>query len=178
MSDLRELYQEVILDHGRNPRNLKLLANANRQAHGRNTVCGDVLTVFLRVNDEGMIDESTFVGHGCAISVASASIMTEILPEKSESEARKLANFVHRLCVGEHEVRNNKEDDKTDLSEKRLYSQLSQLKALAFISQEEFEKIFVLSGVSQFPIRVKCATLAWHTMLSAISGSTDIVSTE
>jgi len=151
--DLRELYQEVILDHGKHPRNFRHPADANCQAHGYNPLCGDQLTVYLKRDTDGVIRDAAFEGRGCAISTASASMMTEVLRGKSEAEVKALFDAFHRLCtVGED----------GDLPA-----------ALA----EDAEKLHVLAGVRQFPMRVKCATLAWHTMNAALHGKNE-VSTE
>ena len=155
MDELRELYQEVILDHGRNPRNQGQPEGANRRALGNNPVCGDILTIFLTVDDEGVIQDAAFVGHGCAISVASASLMTEILKGKTTEEARVLFDSVHCMCTGED----------FDAS------------AVEQVDEDALDRLAVLSGVREFPIRVKCATLAWHTMNAAMKGE-DEVTTE
>jgi nitrogen fixation NifU-like protein len=139
---LRELYQEVILDHGRHPRHFGKLADANREALGRNPLCGDELHLYLKVDNDERIADVGFEGKGCAISVASASMMTELVKGKPVAEAKALMDaFVH-LAKGE---------------------------ALngAAIGDEELERLKIMSGVSQFPMRVKCATLAWHTLASA-----------
>ncbi len=151
--DLRELYQEVILDHGKHPRNFRHPADANCQAHGYNPLCGDQLTVYLKRDGDGVIRDAAFEGRGCAISTASASMMTEVLRGKSEAEVKALFEAFHRLCtVGE---------------DGNLPSALV----------EDAEKLHVLAGVRQFPMRVKCATLAWHTMNAALHGKNE-VSTE
>ncbi len=152
--DLRDLYQEVILDHGSRPRNLRPLPGANRQAHGHNPMCGDALTVFLKVDKGGLVREVTFLGQGCAISMASASMMTEMLTGKSEAEARALVPAFQAMCTG-GKVEESPQDG----------------------LEESLERLQVLSGVRQFPVRVKCATLAWHTMAAAVDG-TDTASTE
>ena len=156
MDELRELYQEVILDHGRNPRNQGQPEGANRQALGNNPVCGDILTVFLKVDDQGIIQDAAFVGHGCAISVASASLMTEILKGKTTEEAGILFDSVHRMCT---------EED------------FDPSAAMEQVDEDALDRLAVLSGVREFPIRVKCATLAWHTMNAAMQGE-DEVTTE
>ena len=152
LDELRELYQEVILDHGRNPRNLGHPAGANRQALGNNPVCGDTLTVFLRVDDQGVIQDAAFVGHGCAISVASASLMTEILKGKTTEEAEGLFDSVHRMCT---------EEDFDPGS-------------VEAADEDALDRLAVLSGVREFPVRVKCATLAWHTMSAAVKGEQEV----
>jgi nitrogen fixation NifU-like protein len=151
VSDLRELYQEVIFDHNRNPRNYGPLKHANRRAEGFNPLCGDRLTVYLRVNDEGIIEDVGFEGEGCAISTASASIMTETVKGLTESEADEYFRAFHAMALGE--------------------------KAGA-VSELSLEKLEVLSGVRDYPARVKCATLAWHTVNSALQGEGETVTTE
>ena len=153
--ELRELYQEVILDHGKNPRNFRHPEDANRQAHGHNPMCGDTLTIFLTVDQDGVITDAAFAGKGCAISVASASLMTEILKGKTTEEARILFDSVHRMCTEEN----------FDPS------------AAEQVDEDALDRLAVLSGVREFPIRVKCATLAWHTMNAAMKGE-DEVTTE
>ncbi len=150
MSDLEDLYQEVLLDHNRSPRNFRALESANRRAEGYNPLCGDRFTVFLRYED-GVIREAAFQGAGCAISKASASVMTELLREKSKSEADELFGKFRDLVTGE----GTKGFDPLELGE-----------------------LGALSGVSRFPVRVKCATLAWHTMKAALEGKDQSVSTE
>lgn len=151
MSDLRELYQEVILDHGRRPRNFGPLPEANRGAHGHNPLCGDKLDVHLLVKD-GIVEDVKFEGAGCAISVASASLMTEALIGKTEAEAKALFEKFHALITSDEDVT------------------LEQL--------EELDKLAVFSGVRDYPLRVKCATLGWHTMNAALENSGETVVTE
>ena len=136
--ELRDLYQEVILDHNRRPRNFGPLPAANRQAEGYNPLCGDKVTVFLDVED-GRIREVAFQGSGCAISTASASLMTEALKGRSVDEARELFHDFHSLVT-------------TGAGE----------------GSPELGKLTVFGGVREFPMRVKCATLAWHTLLAAL----------
>lgn len=145
---LRDLYQEVILDHGKHPRNHRHPPAANRSARGYNPLCGDQVTVYLAADDSGCIQDVAFEGQGCAISIASASMMTEVLRGKTETEARQLFDDFHRLCT---------ENDFT-------------LDQAAAEDREALERLQVLSGVREFPVRVKCATLAWHAMTSALSG--------
>ncbi len=154
LDELRELYQEVILDHGRKPRNFRRPEDANRKARGDNPLCGDRLTVYLRIGADGAIEDAAFEGRGCAISTASASMMTEIVRGKSAAEAGRLFESFHRMCTGDGGGA-----------------------AAADEFAEELEKLQVLSGVRQYPMRVKCATLAWHTMNAAMQGETE-VSTE
>ena len=151
MNDLRELYQEVILDHGRKPRNFGPLPEANREAHGHNPLCGDKLDVHLLVKD-GVVADVKFEGAGCAISVASASLMTEVLIGKTEAEAEALFEKFHALITSDEEVT------------------LEQL--------EDLDKLAVFSGVRDYPLRVKCATLGWHTMHAALENSGETVVTE
>ncbi len=147
MADLRELYQEMIVDHGRRPRNFGPLADANHHAEGYNPLCGDQITVHLKCRD-GLIEDARFEGHGCAISTASASLMTEALKGRSEAEARALFDAFHALVTGG-------EADPAALG-----------------------KLAVLGGVTAFPTRVKCATLAWHTLQAALHDDSQTVSTE
>ena len=135
---LRELYQEVILDHNRRPRNFGALPSANHQAEGYNPLCGDKVTVFLDLQD-GRIQDVAFQGAGCAISTASASLMTEALKGRTAEEAREIFHGFHGLVT-------------TGAGE----------------DSEELGKLAVFSGVREFPMRVKCATLAWHTLLAAL----------
>lgn len=153
LDELRELYQEVILDHGKRPRNFRHPEDANRQAHGDNPLCGDRLTVFLKIDDKGIIQDAAFEGRGCAISTASASMMTEMIKGRTAEQAHRLFESFHRLCTSD-----DQEVAAADLA-------------------DDLEKLQVLSGVRQFPMRVKCATLAWHTMNAAMTGE-QTVSTE
>ncbi|MDE1941915.1 MAG: SUF system NifU family Fe-S cluster assembly protein [Betaproteobacteria bacterium] len=146
MSDLRDLYQEVIFDHNRHPRNFGPFPEANRHADGFNPLCGDRLTLHLRV-EGGVIREARFEGAGCAISTASASLMTEALKGKTEAEAAVLFEGFHHMVMGEPVT--------VDLG-----------------------KLSVLAGVSEFPARVKCASLAWHTLNAALKNESNPVSTE
>ena len=149
MADLRDLYQEVILEHSKAPRNYRELAGANQHAEGYNPLRGDHFTVYLNVEGDSIRD-ITFQGSGCAISKASASMMTQALKGKSKSEAQKLFERFHTLVTtGE-----------------------------ANGDRPELGKLAVFSGVSEFPVRVKCATLAWHTLQAALEGKQDKVSTE
>ncbi|GAB4369386.1 MAG: SUF system NifU family Fe-S cluster assembly protein [Kiloniellaceae bacterium] len=145
---LRDLYQEVILDHGKHPRNHRHPPEANHQARGYNPLCGDQVTIYLQTAGDGRIEDAAFEGKGCAISIASASLMTEVLKGKTEAEARRLFDDFHRLCT---------EDGFT----------LEQAKAE---DRDALERLQVLSGVREFPVRVKCATLAWHAMTAALDG--------
>ena len=151
MSDLRELYQEMILDHGRSPRNFGPLSGANRSATGNNPLCGDRIALHLCVED-GVVTDASFEGVGCAISVASASLMTEMLKGKSEVEVQELFSRFHNLVARD----GTSPGDDT----------------------EGLEKLTVFSGVREFPMRVKCATLAWHTMNAALGQRGEEVTTE
>jgi nitrogen fixation NifU-like protein len=149
VTDLQDLYQELILDHGSRPRNLKQLAGANHTAEGYNPLCGDKVKVYVNLDGE-VVKDISFEGAGCAISTASASIMTETLKGKTRAEAEALFEMFHDLVTGQ---------------ERKLDS-------------PELGKLAVFSGVSEFPMRVKCATLSWHTLRAAIKGKEEIVSTE
>ena len=151
MSDLDELYQEVILDHNKSPRNFREIVDANRRSEGYNPLCGDHVTVFVNLAD-GVIRDISFKGSGCAISKASASMMTTELKGKSEAEAERVFDAVHKMLTGEMGV------EESDL--------------------ERLGKLKILSGVCKFPARVKCASLAWHTMNAALKGSDKVSSTE
>ena len=139
MSDLRDLYQETILDHGKNPRNFGKLDDANHQAQGHNPLCGDRLTVFVKT-EGGRISEVTFEGNGCAISMASASLMGETLKGMPVEEANEVFHNFHDLVTAETDG----------------------------VPEEDLGKLVVFSGVREFPVRVKCATLAWHTLRAAL----------
>ena len=147
MSDLRELYQQVILDHNKNPRNFHEMADATARVDGYNPLCGDHYTVFLKT-DGDTIDDISFTGNGCAISKASASVMSSTVKGKSKDEAERLFDTFHKLVTGEG-------GEAADLG-----------------------RLAAFSGVSEFPARVKCATLAWHTLRSALEGKEEKVSTE
>jgi nitrogen fixation protein NifU and related proteins len=151
MSDLRGLYQDVILDHGKRPRNFRALTDA-RHAEGYNPLCGDKLTLYLKMDGDRIADAS-FQGSGCAISTASASILTESVKGKTQGEAEAMFEVFHDLVTGKAK------GDSEPLG-------------------RSLGKLAVFSGVSEFPARVKCATLAWHTLKSALSGSPETVSTE
>ncbi len=152
MSDLRDLYQEVILDHGKHPRNFGKLENADNSAQGHNPLCGDRLTVFVKT-EGGRITDVTFEGNGCAISMASASMMGEVLKGMRIEEATEVFRTFHELVTGEG-------DELPD--------------------SEKLGKLVVFSGVREFPVRVKCATLAWHTLRAALEDkrSAEPVTTE
>ena len=149
MSELSELYQQVILDHNKKPRNFHKLENANRSAEGYNPLCGDQLTVYLDLEDD-VVKDISFEGSGCAISKASASMMTQSVKGKNREEAEKLFQEFHRMVTGEFD----EESEPNDLG-----------------------RLKVFAGVRDFPARVKCASLSWHTMHAALKGE-GTVSTE
>ena len=149
MAELRDLYQEVILEHSKAPRNYRELSGANQHAEGYNPLCGDHFTVYLSVDGDTVSDIS-FQGSGCAISKASASMMTQAVKGKSKEEAQKIFNAFHKL-VTTGEANGNRSD---------------------------LGKLEAFSGVSEFPVRVKCATLAWHTLQAALEGKQETISTE
>ena len=150
MSELRELYQQLIIDHGRKPRNFGFLEKANHLKEGYNPLCGDKITVYV-LEKEGVIDDIKFEGAGCAISIASASLMTQALKGKSLAEFERFFEDFHRLV--------------TESAQDKLL-------------QEKLGKLAVLAGVSEFPMRVKCATLCWHTLKAALQNEQKRVSTE
>jgi nitrogen fixation NifU-like protein len=150
MSDLRELYQDLIIDHSKRPRNFRVLETANRKSEGYNPLCGDKVTVFLELEND-RVKNIGFQGSGCAISTASASVMTETLKGKTLAEAEALFEVFHNLVTG---------------------------KPPPGGQTPELGKLAVFSGVSEFPARVKCAALAWHTLHAALQGAGDTVSTE
>jgi nitrogen fixation NifU-like protein len=147
-TDLRDLYQEVILDHNRRPRNFGKLDGANRQAHGYNPLCGDVVTVYLRLEDD-VIRDVHFEGKGCAISTASASLMTDSLKGKRVHDAEDLFRRFHSLVTGP-----------------------------GGHTADDLGKLAVFEGVREYPVRVKCATLAWHTLHAALTNAQGVVTTE
>ncbi|HVS30159.1 MAG TPA: SUF system NifU family Fe-S cluster assembly protein [Thermoanaerobaculia bacterium] len=149
MSDLRELYQQVILDHNKNPRNFRELEDA-RRVEGFNPLCGDHYTLFLQVDDHDVIRDVSFTGSGCAISKASASVMSSTVKGKSKEEVGRLFETFHRLVTGD----------------------------TSGVDSTELGRLAAFSGVSEFPARVKCATLAWHTLRTALDGHAESVTTE
>lgn len=155
MSDLRDLYQEVILDHSKRPRNFGKPAEVNRIAQGHNPLCGDRVTVYLDLAEDGAVKEVTFEGSGCAISMASASIMTEMLKGKTVDQAKALFEKFHGVVTGEGDASAANGADSLDL-----------------------DRLEALSGVREFPMRVKCATLAWHTFIAALENRREQVVTE
>ncbi len=147
--ELRDLYQEVIFDHNRNPRNFRIIDPADRKIEGFNPLCGDRLTLYLKLNGE-IIEDVSFQGSGCAISTASVSLMTEMIKGKTQIEAQQLFEQFHQITTGKN----------TELS------------------LESLGKLAVLAGVKEYPARVKCATLAWHTLDAALKNQQQSISTE
>jgi nitrogen fixation protein NifU and related proteins len=149
--DLRALYQEVILDHAKHPRNAALVEHHSCRAEGNNPMCGDRVTVTARLADDGGLADVGFEAKGCAISIASASMMTEALKGRSAETARRLFEVVHELCTGRVDAETARRALGPDLA-------------------ESIDKLASLSGVRQFPVRVKCATLPWHALISCLDG--------
>ena len=149
MSDLRELYQQVILDHNKNPRNFREIPEASAKVEGYNPLCGDHYTIFLQLDGDTIKDVS-FTGNGCAISKASASVMSSTVKGKSRDEAAHLFDVFHRLVTGDP----------------------------SGVDAVELQRRAAFSGVSEFPARVKCATLAWHTLNAGLNGEGQSVTTE
>jgi nitrogen fixation NifU-like protein len=147
--DLRDLYQDLILDHGKRPRNFRVPTNANHEALGHNPLCGDKINLYVTVDDKNIIQDVAFQGSGCAISVASASMMTEMLKGKSITDASHLFDYLHKSCTG-------KPTDRTGLDE------------------DAVDHIDALAGVRDYPIRVKCATLPWHTLQAALKNERQV----
>ena len=143
----KELYQEIILDHGKNPRNLRKTENFNKDAKGYNPLCGDKVHIYLKLNENKKVEDISFEGQGCAISMASASIMTDLVKGKEEFEVKEIVSDFLDMIKEKDELNNNilHDDDKI--------------------------KLMCLSGVKKYPMRVKCATLSWHTLTSAIDNS-------
>jgi len=150
MNELRELYQQVILDHNKNPRNFRDMENASAKIEGYNPLCGDHYTVYVQVADD-VIKDVSFTGNGCAISKASASVMSSAVKGKTKDEAERLFDTFHRLVTGDP----------------------------SGLSAADLGRLAAFSGVSEFPARVKCATLAWHTLRTALNGEPkEVVTTE
>jgi nitrogen fixation NifU-like protein len=152
--NIKELYQEIILEHGKNPRNLRKTDNFNKDAKGNNPLCGDNVHVYLKLNEKKKIEDISFEGSGCAISMASASIMTDLIKGKEELEVKEIVN------------------DFLGMIKKKLKLESKNLK------EDEKTKLMCLSGVKQYPMRVKCATLSWHTLISAIDNTQEEINTE
>ena len=152
--DLKELYKDIILEHGKSPRNFGKCEKHTHEAKGHNPLCGDQVQIYLKLNNKKKVENLTFEGSGCAISIASTSIMTELVKGKTIEIAKKI--IIHFLDM----IKNTSEIKSKDLDE------------------DQKTKIMSLSGVKQYPMRVKCATLAWHTLTSAIEGKKKEVNTE
>ena len=152
--NLKELYQEIILDHGKNPRNLGKFDNFNKDAKGHNPLCGDKVHLFLKLDENKKVNDISFEGEGCAISMASASIMTDLMKGKSEKDAKEIIEkFLDMI----------KEKDNIDTK---------------LLEEDEKTKLMSLGGVKNYPMRVKCATLSWHTLTSAIDKSQNEINME
>jgi len=152
--NLKELYQEIILDHGKNPRNLRKTENFNKDAKGHNPLCGDKVHIYLKLNENKKVEDISFEGQGCAISMASASIMTDLVRGKEEFEVKEIVNDFLDMIKEKDELNNN------------------------ILHDDEKTKLMCLSGVKNYPMRVKCATLSWHTLTSAINNSQEEINTE
>ena len=152
--DLKQLYQDIILEHGKSPRNLGKCEGYSHEAKGYNPLCGDKVHVYLKLDNEKKVGGLTFEGDGCAISLASASIMTELVKGKTFEEAKEIMNAFLNMIKNTSELQSN------------------------HLDEDQKTKLMSLSGVKQFPMRVKCATLSWHTLLSALEGKKQEVNTE
>ena len=152
--DLKELYQEIILDHGKNPRNLRKTENFNKDAKGHNPLCGDKVHVYLKLDEDKKVQDISFEGQGCAISMASASIMTDLVKGKEEQEVKEIVKDFLEM-IKEKDKLNNK-----------------------ILEENEKTKLMCLSGVKKYPMRVKCATLSWHTLTSAIDNTQEEINSE
>ncbi len=152
--NLKELYQEIILEHGKNPRNLGKAHEFNKDAKGHNPLCGDNVHVYLKLNGQKIVEDISFEGSGCAISMASASIMTDLIKGKNEHEAKEIVEDFLGMIKENPELKSE------------------------YLKEDEKIKLMCLSGVKQYPMRVKCATLSWHTLTSAMDNSKEITNTE
>ena len=152
--DLKQLYQDIILEHGKSPRNLGKCEGYSHEAKGYNPLCGDKVHVYLKSDNEKKVESLTFEGEGCAISLASASIMTELIKGKSFEETKEIMDAFLNMIKNTSEIQSN------------------------HLDEDQKTKLMSLSGVKQFPMRVKCATLSWHTLVSAIEGKKEEVNTE
>jgi len=152
--NLKELYQEIILDHGKNPRNLRRTENFNKDAKGNNPLCGDNVHVYLKLNEDKKVEDISFEGSGCAISMASASIMTDLVRGKEEKEVKEIVEDFLGMIKENPDLKSDK------------------------LKEDEKTKLMCLSGVKQYPMRVKCATLSWHTLVSAIDNKQEEINTE
>ena len=152
--NLKELYQEIILEHGKNPRNLGKTENFNKDAKGHNPLCGDKVHVYLKLDEDKKVQDISFEGQGCAISMASASIMTDLVKGKEEHEVKEIVKDFLEM-IKEKDTLNNK-----------------------ILEENEKTKLMCLSGVKKYPMRVKCATLSWHTLTSAIDNTQQEINSE
>ena len=152
--DLKQLYQDIILEHGKSPRNLGKCEGYNHEAKGYNPLCGDKVHVYLKLDNGKKVENLTFEGEGCAISLASASIMTELVKGKSINDAKEIMSAFLNMIKNTSEIKSN------------------------HLDEDQKTKIMSLSGVKQFPMRVKCATLSWHTLNSAMEEKKEAVNTE
>ena len=152
--NLKELYQEIILEHGKNPRNLRKTENFNKDAKGHNPLCGDKVHVYLKLDENKKVEDISFEGQGCAISMASASIMTDLIRGRDENQVKEIVQDFLRMIKENPELK------------------------LKYLKEDEKTKLMCLSGVKQYPMRVKCATLSWHTLVSAIDNSQFEINTE
>ena len=152
--DLKQLYQDIILEHGKSPRNLGKCEGYSHEAKGYNPLCGDKVHGYLKSDNEKKVESLTFEGEGCAISLASASIMTELIKGKSFEEAKEIMDAFLNMIKNTSEIRSN------------------------HLDEDQKTKLMSLSGVKQFPMRVKCATLSWHTLVSAIENKKEEINTE
>ena len=152
--NLKELYQEIILEHGKNPRNLRKTEGFNKDAKGNNPLCGDNVHVYLKLNGQKIVEDASFEGSGCAISMASASIMTDLVKGKEEHEVKEIVEDFLEM-IKEKDQLNNK-----------------------ILEDNEKTKLMSLSGVKKYPMRVKCATLSWHTLTSAIDNTQEEINSE
>ncbi len=152
--DLKDLYQEIILDHGKNPRNLKKSDNFNKDAKGHNPLCGDKVHIYLKVDENNKISDIAFEGSGCAISMASASIMTDLMKEKKEVEVKELVDDFLEMIKQNPELKSK------------------------ILDENEKTKLMSLSGVKKYPMRVKCATMAWHTLTAAMKNANEETNTD
>ena len=152
--DLKQLYQDIILEHGKSPRNLGKCEGYSHTAKGYNPLCGDKVHVYLKLNTEKKVENLTFEGDGCAISLASASIMTELVKGKSINDAKEIMNAFLNMIKNTSKIQSN------------------------HLDEGQKTKLMSLSGVKQYPMRVKCATLSWHTLISAIDNTQEEINTE
>jgi len=152
--DLKQLYQDIILEHGKSPRNLGKCEGYSHEAKGYNPLCGDKVHIYLKLNSKNKVESLSFEGEGCAISLASASIMTELIRGKSIDDAKEIMNAFLNMIKNTSKIQSN------------------------HLDEDQKTKLMSLSGVKQFPMRVKCATLSWHTLISAIDNAQEEINTE